>query len=296
MDKVKRTVGFIYHHPLGRRHLVRCLTRFALWQIQSGFLPSKLIKKRFIGTLYFKARRGLTGITGNIYTGLHEFNDMCFLLHFLDKSDAFFDIGANVGSYTLLAAGICGSKTVAMEPVRSTFQLLEQNVVLNKLSGNVELINAGAGSEAGVIFFSSDEDTTNHAISNEEVPVHAEPVSIIKIDSLLSRYIPSIVKIDVEGYETKVLEGMPELLREPRLKSIIIELNGSGKRYGFDEGAIHNKLLDSGFMPFDYDPFNRLLVPVSTFVNKNTIYCRDHMKVQEKLKCAQRIMMMGEYI
>jgi len=43
----------------------------------------------------FLVKTGETGLTGNIYTGLHEFPDMGFLLHFLRAEDLFVDIGAN---------------------------------------------------------------------------------------------------------------------------------------------------------------------------------------------------------
>jgi hypothetical protein len=121
MDKIKRTLGFIFSHPLGKRHPLKSLFRFMLWQLQSSLSPAKLIIKHYVAQVKFYAKKGLTGITGNIYTGLHEFSDMGFLLHFLRPQDTFFDVGANVGSYTLLASGVCKAKSVAIEPVRTTF-------------------------------------------------------------------------------------------------------------------------------------------------------------------------------
>ena len=44
------------------------------------------------------ARKGMTGASGNIYFGLHEFEEMGFLLHFLREEDLFIDIGAYIGS------------------------------------------------------------------------------------------------------------------------------------------------------------------------------------------------------
>ncbi len=67
----------------------------------------------WIGGTRLAARRGMTGLTGNIYAGLHEFADMAFLLHFLRPSDLFADVGANVGSYTILASGVVRCPTVA---------------------------------------------------------------------------------------------------------------------------------------------------------------------------------------
>jgi hypothetical protein len=51
----------------------------------------------------FFVRRGETGLTGNVYAGLHEFADMGYLLHVLRAQDTFIDGGANVGAYTILA-------------------------------------------------------------------------------------------------------------------------------------------------------------------------------------------------
>jgi thymidylate synthase len=63
----------------------------------------------------------MTGATGNIYAGLHEFEDMAFLLHLLRSEDMFADVGSNIGSYTILASGVVGAKSVAFEPVPSTY-------------------------------------------------------------------------------------------------------------------------------------------------------------------------------
>ena len=73
IEKFKRTFGFIFSHPLGKKHKLKALLRFFVWQVQTGFTAS-LIVKPFISPVKFYARKGLTGVTGNIYTGLHEFN------------------------------------------------------------------------------------------------------------------------------------------------------------------------------------------------------------------------------
>lgn len=72
-----------------------------------------------------------------IYMGLHEFENMAFLLHFLRKEDLFFDIGADIGSYTILASGHVGAHTFAFEPIPSTFQSLANNVAINRINDSV---------------------------------------------------------------------------------------------------------------------------------------------------------------
>ncbi|HEX8022989.1 FkbM family methyltransferase [Mucilaginibacter sp.] len=296
MNAIKRTVGFILKHPLGKKHPAKALWRFAWWQAQSRLSKSKFIIKPFVGDVKFYAAKGLSGITGNIYTGLHEFNDMAFLLHFLRSGDAFFDIGANVGSYTLLASGIAKANSVTLEPVKATFDILSSNIGLNNLQDKVKLINAGAGAATSEIRFSADEDTGNHVIARDETGKNTVTVPLIAIDSLLNTHQPSLIKIDVEGFETEVLKGMTVTLDSPILKGIIIELNGSGGRYGFSDQDIHNLLLSKGFKAVDYDPFKRTLIPLNTFGKYNTIYCRDIDFINSRLQSAAGINIMGETI
>ena len=296
MEKIKRTFGFIISHPLGKRHIYKIFFRFIIWQLQSSFYPTKLFIKQFLKPVKFYARKGLTGITGNIYTGLHEFYDMTFLLHFLQPSDVFFDIGANVGSYTLLASGVCKAKSIAIEPVRSTFEILTKNIELNQMESRVSVINSAAGAERGEISFTLNEDTTNHVVAEGESGVGVTTVPVIAIDSLSSESMPVLVKIDVEGFETEVLKGMTATLDRPLLRAIIIELNGSGARYGYSEDKIHNLLLSKGFKPHTYDPFKRSLSEVPKFGNNNTIYCRDLDFINQRLQIAGGINIMGEVI
>lgn len=297
MEKIKRTIGYILTHPLGKKHPFESFCRFIVWQLQSNLSPSKFFVKDYVQGIKIYARKGLTGITGNIYSGLHEFNDMAFLLHLLRQNDSFFDIGANVGSYTLLASGVCRAQSIAIEPVPSTFNILSKNIELNKLEERVTLINSGAGSVEGKLVFSSNNDTTNHVIAeNETDQSDTIEVSIITIDSLFINSQPVLVKIDVEGFETEVLKGMTNCLSSTSLKAIIIELNGSGGRYGFDENHIHRLLIENGFNPYSYNPFIRKLTPEEKFNDFNTIYCRDIDFVDSRTKNAPGIKIMGEMI
>lgn len=297
MQKFKRTFGFILNHPLGKRHPVKAFLSFVLWQIQSRLQPSKFITKHFLHGINFYARKGLSGITGNIYTGLHEFNDMAFLLHFLRPDDFFFDIGANAGSYTLLASGVCKAKTFAIEASANTAKITQKNIVLNQLQNRVTLINAAAGTNTGTLNFSKNEDATNHIIATEESQIAAiETVSVIKIDDLTAKNQPALIKIDVEGFETEVLKGMTETLKQSLLKAIIIELNGSGNRYGFKDETIDNQLRNYGFQPYQYNAIERKLILLNTFGNDNTIYCRDTDFINNRLKQATPFKIMGEKI
>ena len=105
-------------------------------------------------------RNGMAGATGNIYCGLHEFADMAFLLHFLRTGDLFVDVGANIGSYTVLATAVCGAQTIAAEPDPGTSHSLKRNVQANGIEQRVTLVEAALGSARGTARFSIGNDTT----------------------------------------------------------------------------------------------------------------------------------------
>lgn len=233
----------------------------------------------------------MTGATGNVYCGLHDFEDMSFLLHFLREGDLFVDVGANVGCYTVLASAEIGARTIAIEPVPSVFQGLAANVELNNIGALVQAHNIGLGREPGSARFTTSLDTANHVAAEGESG--GITVRIGTLDVILERCDPRLMKIDVEGFETEVLDGGPVTMARPSLKALIVELNGQGKRYGRDDEEIHQRVVGYGFLPFRYVPFERRLVPIETFGPKNTIYVRDVAFASERLKGARTVKVNG---
>ena len=98
------TLRFVCRHPLNRKKPIAGLLRFVDWQIRSRVQGE--VTHPWVGGTKLAVRKGMTGATGNIYCGLHEFPDMAFVLHALKTTDVFLDIGANVGAYTILASGV----------------------------------------------------------------------------------------------------------------------------------------------------------------------------------------------
>ena len=156
--------------------------RFAKWQIGSRLVPGAVVYDWINGSR-FLVRTGETGLTGNIYTGLHEFSDMGFLLHFLRDEDLFIDVGANVSSYTILACSVAGARAYAFEPVPSTYNRLTENMRLNHLDNKVKYVNKGVGTQQGSIAFTSDRDTMNHALAHGEQSSNTINIDVISLDT-----------------------------------------------------------------------------------------------------------------
>lgn len=296
LSNIYKIKKFIDNHPLSQKHKLKAYFRFLSWQISQYFSPgAKTVS--FVGNTKLSVVKGMTGATGNIYTGLHEFSDMGFLLHFLRENDLFFDIGANVGTYTVLAAGHVGTRTIAFEPVPTTFNWLVKNIELNQIENKVTTLNIGLGKNKSVLHFTKNFDTINHVVtdvlqSNKDEIIE---VPVESVDELvLKHWVPILVKIDVEGFETEVLAGMLQTLKLQALKATIIELNGSGKRYGFDDDLLDILLRENDFLPYTYDPFKRILDQSQKHENQNTIYIRDINFVRDRILTAKKVKVFSE--
>jgi FkbM family methyltransferase len=184
---------------------------------------------------------------------------------------------------------------ISIEPIPSTFKKLRRNVELNELTEEVELKCYGVGAARSTLRFTEAMDTVNHVVGEDE-PVDdmtVIEVPVVPLSELLEGREPVIFKMDVEGFEWPALNGSTDLLSSSSLKGLIIELNGSGGRYGYSDDKIHDLLLSKGFIPHVYEPFSRQLTPVSTYGKDNTIYVKDIDWVSARLKEARKYRILG---
>lgn len=88
-----------------------------------------------------------------------------------------------------------------------------------------------------------------------------------------------------------VLRGANRTLYEPGLKAVVMELNGSGARYGYDETEILKLMRDHGFETFSYDPFSRGLIDINgkNSSSGNTLFVRDLESVSARLHAAEKV-------
>ncbi|MHB8872438.1 MAG: FkbM family methyltransferase [Myxococcaceae bacterium] len=284
-----RLFRLIAGHPIAGRDVPAALLRVLRWQVVSRLAPGE-IAVPYVENTRLLMRRGMTGATGNYYLGLHEFEEMGFLLHLLRSDDLFFDVGANVGSYTVLASGVVGARTCAFEPVPATVEHLRANVAINRLESRVEVFQVGVGAEPGELQFTADLDCVNHVVPDQLV-VSDRPTVRVPVQSLaaFSDRMPLLLKIDVEGYEPWVIQGAEPLLRDERLLALILETNGSSRRYGLGDADCHASLIAHGFETYSYDPLTRALAPLSVPRSEgNTLYVRSLPTIRRRLSTAPR--------
>jgi FkbM family methyltransferase len=236
----------------------------------------------------------MTGATGNYYCGLHEHNEMGFVLHALRPGDLFIDVGANVGSYTVLAAGAVGAQVIAIEPLPATFARLQANIRHNDLSDRVEAQCCGLSFEPGELIFTSGLDTKNRlALPGEDIATVTVPVRTL--DAICEGRTPRVIKIDVEGHEASVLQGAIETLARKDLDAVLMETNGAGEKFGASDAALVATMRQHGFTPCAYDAIRRRLSP-AVLGDLNTIFVRDTAAVQARCEAAPRYALINSAI
>jgi FkbM family methyltransferase len=170
-------------------------------------------------------------IQRNIYLGTYEPYDSALVRSHLKPGMTVIDVGANIGYYSLMAAAEVGSngRVISFEPNPELGQQLQQTIRKNRIA-NLTLEPAGVSDVAGWANLFVPKETGNNTatmIANEGGrPV---PVPIVTLDEYLEQhqiYQVDFLKIDVEGFEPKVIQGGCSAIRAKRIKAIFCEFNG----------------------------------------------------------------------
>ncbi|MGH0030063.1 MAG: FkbM family methyltransferase [Myxococcota bacterium] len=161
---------------------------------------------------------GDTIVTPQIRAGLFEPRETQMILASLRPGDTFVDVGANVGYYTLLAAQSVGpeGRVVAFEPDPESADLLERNVRLNGFDHVVIERKAVSNAPGSIRLYLAPENKGDHRIyddgERESIEVEAVTLDDYFAEPGGGHRRVDFVKVDVQGADLAVLEGMSELI------------------------------------------------------------------------------------
>jgi FkbM family methyltransferase len=157
--------------------------------------------------------------------------------------DILWDIGANIGVYSLFAANR-NLKVVSFEPSPSNFYLLSKNIEINKFEDKISAFCIAFSDHTIIneLYMRTSEpggslSTFGEAVDSQgEIfePSFRKAMLGFSIDYFIAKFNPNFpnhIKIDVDGAEGRIVEGAKETLKDKRLKSILVELDP--KREGY---------------------------------------------------------------
>lgn len=292
-----RIISRIVNHPLHKGRRIKALANFLSISIAKRLTPVHQITIPYIEGAVLNWPKGATSVMICARYGLGEYTDMAFCLHLLREDDLFCDVGANAGVYTVLAGRAVGCNVVAIEPIPRTFNLLMQNIYANSISDKVDVRRCGVGQEKERLFFTSALWSYNHVVESEER--NAIEVEVLTLDNILDGRSPVAIKIDVEGFEAKVLKGAERTLSDHRLKAVIIEMAEHIERYGDSLDMVKSLLLASGLSgPWWYAPEERMLLDHGEAgpTKYNQIFIRDPEWVAIRLRESRKYEVHGAYV
>ncbi|MEK7090960.1 MAG: FkbM family methyltransferase [Patescibacteria group bacterium] len=185
----------------------------------------------------------------------------------INLGDIVVDIGAHIGYYTLIAAKKVGDKgrVYAFEPLPKNFELLKKNVELNGYK-NVVLINKAVSDRDGTakLFLSNEDNFGDQRIYDPEGNRVSISIGTIKLDTFLKNKEKriNVIKMDIQGSETKTLTGASEIIRKSKKLKLLTEFWPRGLRLCGSSGREYlNLLKKSKFKIFE---INNITKKVST--------------------------------
>ncbi len=148
--------------------------------------------------------------------------------------EVLYDLGANVGAYSLVAAKKPGggARVYAFEPGFSTYAALIENLVLNAADRDITALPVAIGERTELTHLALsqlDAGAALHSMGGEsEGAALLQPILVYALDDFVERFglpIPAHIKLDVDGAEQAVLAGAGRVLSDPGLRTMLCELD-----------------------------------------------------------------------
>ena len=220
------------------------------WRTHCLFGPKRPIPRNILGhTMLLEPRLG--GIHKQLF--LYRYREVeCTRIfsEMIPRGAIVADIGANIGYYTLIAAGVA-KKVYAFEPSPQSVKLLFENTALNHYGDHVEIHEMAISDSTGTASFSISAVPNHHRLLStaEGKPKKWIEVPTTTFDEFLKDGEVDVIRMDLEGAEWLVIRGMKNLMaRSKRPLRLFMEVHPPlMKRYGGDARTMFDLLFEHGF-------------------------------------------------
>lgn len=183
--------------------------------------------------------------------GFYDKKGSLIIKNALKKGDVFVDVGAHIGYFSLMAALKIGNRgcVFAFEPAPVNFHLLLRNINLNKFQNITAIRKAVFDKKKKINLYFSKTNTGDHRVFDSGDNRNFLKIEAINLDDFFDKRNERIdfIKIDVQGSEIKVLEGMKKILKKEKLKMFIEFWPYGIKMNGDDPKRLLDLILKNGF-------------------------------------------------
>ena len=231
-----------------------------------------------------------------LYTGNFEISERSFFNAYLRSGDTVLDAGANIGLFTLIAAKLVGlqGSVHSFEPVNQVYKRLQKNIALNHLTNvtahQIALSDETAQSQITIALDGYDA-WNSLAQPTAGNSFNTEAIQAVRIDDFIAQQHSldaiALMKIDVEGWESHLLEGGKKLFSGADAPTLLIEFTEINCQAAQSSCRILYRQLEAyGYSLFVYDSQSVQLVaePIQeTYEYVNLIATKDMEFVQKRL-------------
>jgi FkbM family methyltransferase len=233
----------------------------AVCNLAYGNVQQQLLGRRFIARRVHDYRLWIDledrGISRTLLLfGTRELDHKAMLEQVLKPGMTVFDIGANIGYYVMMELGLIGAagRMVAIEPSPANVALLRRNLALNGAEGRVTLVEGAVSNRAEERrFFLSEQSNLNTFHTDGAAGLHlsGESISVrtFTVPQLAEQHGgPDLIRMDVEGHEVEVIEGLlPAVEAGSMAPMIIFETHRSRYSAAHDMAAALRSLFACGY-------------------------------------------------
>ncbi len=252
LEKVEAKWEWLKTQDGFHRGPVRAGIRLLSWRVTCLLRTGATIRLRRWNLRMFLPTRWR--VMGEYIFTLREYYEpeLAYLEEVLSPGKVFFDVGANIGIYTLVASRIVGEtgRVVAFEPSIQSFPGLQRNVALNSLT-NVIAFRAALSDKRGTARLCHAPDPVGNSVCGDPVwGAEAEEITVETLDRMIEQACVQhvdVIKIDTEGAEELVLRGAKKILAEMR-PVVIFEVNPEAcARFGLSPNGVRELLESLGY-------------------------------------------------
>lgn len=179
----------------------------------------------------------------------HEATEIDAVCRQLDHTAVVVDVGANIGTFAIPVTRATMARVIAVEPVSTTFALLDANVRRNGVDGLITRVRAAVGDAAGDVVLTTGGQSANYVLADQtKARAGEEQVPSVTLDELLrNERRVDLIKVDVEGLELSVLRGALETLAR-HSPTVLLEIEARWTaRYGHTPDDVFELMAERGY-------------------------------------------------